>query len=168
MKKIEELPNAMKEYINVLKYERKLSENTIQSYENDLFEFAKFLKKEPKNAQKEDILKYLKEKNSRSATTKAHYFTVLQNYYAFLLENDEIKQNPCDTIYVPKIPQKIPKYLTYEEVDRILDVPLVTPYDYRTKAMLELLYATGMRISELLSLTFSSLDMEQELVRVVG
>jgi len=69
---------------------------------------------------------------------------------------------------MPKIPEKIPKYLTYEEVDTLLNMPLKTAYDYRTHAMLELLYATGMRISELLTLKFSNIDFINDCVRVEG
>lgn len=167
--KEKKLENTMQKYIDSLAYERKLSKNTINSYEENLFKFQDFLKgKDPLKATKEDIESFLKQEVRKKATTKAHYFTVLTNFYLFCISNNLTNINPCETIHLPKIPQKLPNYLTYEEVDKLLNMPLKTPYDYRTKAMLELLYATGMRVSELLSLRFTNIDLENTLVRVEG
>ena len=69
---------------------------------------------------------------------------------------------------MPKLTERLPKYLSYEEVDLLLSFPLKTAYDYRTKAMLELLYATGMRVSELLSLKFYMVDFDNDCVKVEG
>lgn len=163
------LPECMQKYIDTLQYERKLSKNTILSYQDNLKTFWEYIApKDPLQIKKEDIEKFLKFEQEKKVTTKAHYFTVLQNFYLFCLEEGFITQNPCETIHLPKLPDKLPNYLTYEEVDRLLDMPLKTDYDYRTKAMLELLYATGMRVSELLSLRFSNIDLENTLVRVEG
>ena len=163
------LPECMQKYIDTLQYERKLSKNTILSYQDNLKTFWEYIApKDPLQINKEDIEKFLKFEQEKKVTTKAHYFTVLQNFYLFCLEEGFITQNPCETIHLPKLPDKLPNYLTYEEVDRLLDMPLKTDYDYRTKAMLELLYATGMRVSELLSLRFSNIDLENTLVRVEG
>src|SRR5574344_1116260 len=158
----------MNEYLNTLKYERKLSHNTILSYTLDLTEFNNYIHKDSLQVTKEDIESYLKSRHHLSATTRAHNFTVIQNYYLFCLENNFLKVNPCETIHLPKLPEHLPVYLTYEEVDKLLNIPLNTPYDYRTKAMLELLYATGMRISELISLRFSNIDIINDCVRVEG
>ena len=163
------LPEYMQKYIDTIQYERKLSKNTILSYQDNLKTFWEYIApKDPLKVTKEDIEKFLKFEQEKKVTTKAHYFTVLQNFYLFCLEEGFITQNPCETIHLPKLPDKLPNYLTYEEVDRLLDMPLKTDYDYRTKAMLELLYATGMRVSELLSLRFSNIDLENTLVRVEG
>lgn len=163
------LPEYMQKYIDTLQYERKLSKNTILSYQDNLKTFWEYIApKDPLKVTKEDIEKFLKFEQEKKVTTKAHYFTVLQNFYLFCLEEGYTKINPCETIHMPKLPDKLPNYLTYEEVDRLLDMPLKTDYDYRTKAMLELLYATGMRVSELLSLRFSNIDLENTIVRVEG
>ena len=163
------LPECMQKYIDTLQYERKLSKNTILSYQDNLKTFWEYIApKDPLQIKKEDIEKFLKFEQEKKVTTKAHCFTVLQHFYLFCLEEGFITQNPCETIHLPKLPDKLPNYLTYEEVDRLLDMPLKTDYDYRTKAMLELLYATGMRVSELLSLRFSNIDLENTLVRVEG
>ena len=163
------LPEYMQKYIDTLQYERKLSKNTILSYQDNIKTFWEYIApKDPLKVTKEDIEKFLKFEQEKKVTTKAHYFTVLQNFYLFCLEEGYTKINPCETIHMPKLPYKLPNYLTYEEVDRLLDMPLKTDYDYRTKAMLELLYATGMRVSELLSLRFSNIDLENTIVRVEG
>ena len=163
------LPEYMQKYIDTLQYERKLSKNTILSYQDNLKTFWEYIApKDPLKVTKEDIEKFLKFEQEKKVTTKAHYFTVLQNFYLFCLYEGYTKINPCETIHMPKLPDKLPNYLTYEEVDRLLDMPLKTDYDYRTKAMLELLYATGMRVSELLSLRFSNIDLENTIVRVEG
>ena len=163
------LKESIKKYLHSLQYERKLSKNTVNSYEENLYLFQEFLKqKDLFQVTKEDILAFLKQENHKAATTKAHYFTVIQNFYLFCVEEGLTKENPCETIHMPKLPEKLPNYLTYEEVDRLLNMPLYTPYDYRTKAMLELLYATGMRVSELLSSRFTNVDLENFLVRVEG
>jgi len=167
------LPSIVEKYLDTLKYERKLSNNTYLSYKNDLTIFCDYLKcnqdsNKVIHVSKDNILTFLESRDEFSSTTKAHNFTVLQSFYLFLLENQMISSSPCETIHVPKIPDKIPKYLTYEEVDIILNMPLKTPYDYRTHAMLELLYATGMRVSELISLKFSNLDFVSDCIRVEG
>ncbi len=168
MKKIETLNPVMQKYIDSLKYERKLSDNTILSYQNDLFSFQKYSKKDPLKVTKEDIEAFIKARCDDAVTTRAHLFTVLNNFYSFCLEEELRNDNPCEGIHMPKIPERIPVYLTYEEVDTLLNMPLKTVYDYRTKAMLELLYATGMRISELLSLKPSNLNLEDNVIRVEG
>ena len=160
----------LKKYLDSLQFERKLSKNTILSYQNDIDKFIKKQKKEVKAITKEDIEKFLEylDTQGKTSTTKAHYFTSINNFYKYLQEEDIIKNNPCELLKSPQIPKKIPKYLTYEEVEKILNLPIKTIYDYRTKAMLELLYATGMRISELLSLRQANIDFESTCVRVEG
>ncbi len=180
MKKIEKLSEIMEVYIDTLKYVRKLSSNTILSYQNDFMEFCHFLKKKNRlksdvvpsivifEVKEEDILEYFKSQSEKSNTSIAHYFTVLQNFYLFLVEEGYLSSSPFEGLSMPKIPQAIPKYLTYEEVDKILSRPMKTKYDYRTHAMLELMYATGMRVSELLSLKFSNVDFINDCVIVEG
>ena len=162
--------NSVDKYMAYLNYERKLSKNTIASYQNDLEEFQKVTKKELISLRKEEIEKFFSalDQQGKSATTKAHYYTVINSFYKYCQEQGIIKVNPCELLKAPKIPQKIPKYLTYEEVDTLLNMPLNTTYDYRTKAMLELLYATGMRISELLSIRHTNINFEENYLRVEG
>ena len=166
-----EVEPAMQSFLDFLQFERKLSKNTILSYEYNLKEFSLFLKSIQKtslNCTQKEIELFLKRCYEKAAKTRAHYLTVLKSYYQFLLEEGSISKNPCELIVSPSIPKNLPHYLTMEEVDLILDIPLNNAYDYRNKAMLELLYATGMRISELIGLHLYDVDLNECLVRVHG
>lgn len=155
-----------KEYI---KFEKKLSENTLLSYENDLNQLKIFFKdrKSALDLTKDDLLSFLQSRG-QNERTRSHYLSTLNGFYDFLNEGKEEAINPCSTIFFPKIGEHLPNYLSYEEVDKLLSFPLKTIYDYRTKAMLEILYATGLRISELVSLKLKNIDFEQEWIVVEG
>lgn len=156
-------------YLDYLKFEKKLSQNTINSYRDNLVCFKTFLKeKNTIDVTKNDIKKFLELTKHRSDRTRAHYLTVLKSFYNFLVSNNYSFINPIENIVLPKISKKLPKFLTIEEVDNLLDIELKTPLDYRNKAMLELLYATGVRISELINLTIANVSFEDDLIRVVG
>ena len=161
----------IEKFIDYLKYEKKLSHNTIASYENDLHQFKIYLKnKDLTKVTPQEIHKYLnyQGKNNKSATTIAHNLTVLNSFYTFLSDEDEHVINPCQNVLHPKIPQKLPQYLTEEEVDKLLDIPITDAYTARNKAMLELLYATGIRVSELINLKFVNLELNDDYIRVLG
>ena len=85
-----------------------------------------------------------------------------------MINENIVKTNPCINIISPKLAKKLPNYLTEEEVDKLLNIPLKTAYDYRNKAMLELLYATGIRVSELINLKFVNLELQDDFIRVMG
>ncbi len=156
-------------YLDYLQFERKLSENTIDSYRNNLNRFEEFLNgKSIKKVTKEEILAYLKSNENMAEKSRAHYLTVLKNFYEFLSTEEIIKENPCENIKAPKITKKLPEFLTYEEVEKLLDIKLKTPFDYRNKAMLELLYATGLRVSELVNLQLNQIDFENDLLQILG
>ncbi len=155
-------------YLDHLKYERKLSDNTCNSYRDNLKQFEIFFEnKNILNLTEKDIKKFISELD-KTEKTKAHYLTVLNSFYNFLLDEEKIKINPCENIKQPKLPKKLPNYLTVEEVDKLLDLRLNTPLAYRNKAMLELLYSTGIRITELIELKLNNIDFTDELVRVMG
>ena len=155
-------------YIDYLSFERKLSNNTIKSYMNDLKDFDIFFGGDLDSLSFNDIKKYLESLKNDSARTVAHYLTVINSFYDFLVNDGVIKENPCNNISAPKLPKKLPNYLTEEEIDRLLDIKLVTMYDYRNKAMFELLYATGVRISELVNLKITDVDLYNCFIRVFG
>ena len=115
----------------------------------------------------EDIRSFL---NSLELTpkTKAHYLSVLNSFYNYMIFNGNIKVNPCNGIKSPKLEKKLPNYLTIEEIDKLLDIKLLKPIDYRNKAMLEVLFATGTRISELINLTLNQIDFDECIIRVLG
>ncbi|MEG1149820.1 MAG: tyrosine recombinase [Bacilli bacterium] len=156
------------DYIDYLKYERKLSINTTSSYYNNLYLFSKYLNnKDILVINAKDIRDFIYSID-KSSKTKAHYLSVLNSFYNYLINTDKIKVNPCNTVKMPKMEQTLPNYLTTEEIDKLFNIRLIKPLDYRNKAMLELLYATGTRISELINLTFSQVDFADCTLRVMG
>lgn len=157
----------IKAYIDYLMYERRLSKNTILAYKKDLNIIISTLKKDLNQLNKDDINNFLKNMDV-SSRTKAHYLTVLNSYYNYLIFTGLLSMNPCDMIKSPKIEKKLPVYLTIEEIDKLFNIRLNKPIDYRNKAMLELLFATGTRISELTSLTLSQINFEESIIKVMG
>lgn len=155
-------------YIDYLKYERKLSDNTLKSYLNDLKDYDNYFKGNIKDVSYNDIQKYISTIQDKTSRTINHYITVINSFYTFLVGDGIITENPCTNIKSPKLEKKLPVFLTEEEVDKLLDINLNTPYDYRNKAMLELLYATGLRITELCNLKITDVDINNALVRVFG
>ena len=156
-------------YLDYLLFERKLSKNTILSYQDNLNRFETFLngKKIPE-LKRSDIEKYLEFNDKMAEKSRAHYLTVIKNFYEFLVFEDLVEYNPCETIRQPKISQTLPHYLTENETERLLNIDLKTVFDYRNKAMLELLYATGIRVSELVNLKLNNIDLENDIIRVLG
>lgn len=156
-------------YLDSLQFERKLSKNTVLSYQDNLNRFEEFISgKSITEITKKDIEAYLKFNDSMAEKSRAHYITVLRNFYQFLVYEDLINKNPCETIKQPKISKSLPHYLTEEETYKLLSFPINTNYDYRNKAMLELLYATGIRVSELVNLKLSNIHLDEDLIRVMG
>lgn len=162
--------NYINEYIDYLKIDRKYSNNTILSYSNDLNQWLHFLKnKDVLKTTKEEIHKFLvEEQNNKSMRTIAHSMTVLKNFYYFLQKNKYISDNPMEYMELPKLKKTLPTVLSFQEVNLLLDIDLKTKYDYRNKAMLELLYSSGLRVSELVNLTIYDIDLDENIVRIFG
>lgn len=167
--------NYIKDYIDYTKYERKLSKETSKNYEYDLIHFNTFLVKNKYNLnditsinQKiiEDYLSYLN--INKDSITIARNITSLNNFFKYLMIEKIIEANPCEFIDRPKLSKKLPNVLSVEEVDKLLDIKLNTRFDYRNKAMLELLYSSGLRISELVNLTTRDIDFTNSIVRCFG
>lgn len=154
-------------YIDYIKYEKRLSENTIKSYLNDIEKLYLYDKNYFK-FKNNDLNKYLQSLDHLDSRSLAHLITVLRSFYGFLSREGIINQNPCSDIAMPKIGAKLPNYLTSEEVNKLLDIKLEKPNDYRNKAMLELAFATGLRVSELVNLKVSDINFNDCYLRVMG
>ena len=162
-------PNIyIEKYISYLQYERALSDNTIKSYFYDLKRFDLYFKGNVLDLSYDELQRYLSSVKDLKARSLAHHITVLTSFYNFLVDEKIITNNPCENIINTKIPKKLPIYLTEDEINKLLDIPLNNEYDYRNKAMLELLYATGLRISELINLKVNDVDFDECIVRVLG
>ena len=157
----------IKFYLEYLKYERRVSDNTVESYGENLKIISNDLKKDLLTLDISDIRKYLSTLEV-TPKTKAHYLSVLNSFYNYMIFNGIIKNNPCSGIKLPKLEKKLPNYLTIDEIDKLLDIKLTKPIDYRNKAMLEVLFATGTRISELINLTLNQIDYDECVIRVFG
>ena len=168
MKKDIKLNENIELYLNFLKYERKLSNNTYESYSYNLLKIFNYFHQIDLIKLSSDDIRMFLYNSKESSKTKSHYLTVLKSFYDYMLDLDQINKNPCDEIKSPKISKNLPKFLTEEEVNKLLDIKCVKPIDYRNKAMLEMLYATGMRISELLNLELSNINLIDESVKVMG
>ncbi len=156
------------DYLDYLKYERKVSENTLKSYRQNLTNFVVFWSnKNILHLTNAEVKNFIYQMNS-TAKTKAHYLTVLNSFYNYLIIIGKIDNNPCAALKMPKLEKKLPNYLTEEEVNNLLNIKCLKPLDYRNKAMLELLYATGARISELVNLKLNQIDFDECVIRIMG
>ena len=168
MKNIIELDKNTEEYLNYLKYERKLSNNTYESYRYNLIKVGEYFHNNNLLNLSEDDIRTFLYNSKECSKTNAHYLTVLKSFYDYMLDLGYIKINPCENIKMPKLEKNLPKFLSVEEVDKLLDIDLKKPIDYRNKAMLEVLYATGMRISELLNLHLANYNENDASIKVMG
>lgn len=166
---VDDIMNYIEEYRKYLLIDKKYSNNTILSYMNDLNNFQKFIKKDMTKINKKDILKFIEfERKTKDSRTIAHSLTVIRNFYNFLLIENIIEENPTSKIDSPKLKKSLPTVLSKEEIDNLLNIELNDKYDYRDKAMLELMYATGMRISELINITIEDINLVNSCVIVNG
>ncbi len=169
------MQKQLQEYTNYLAVEKGLSKNTLESYRRDLNKFIAFLNKRevvnPEIVDREDINLFLAElKVNKSATsTISRTIASIRSFFNFLMEEGFIETNPALDLESPKIEKKLPRVLTTSEIDRLLGQP--RPGDHkglRDKAMLELLYASGIRVSELIDLNLSDFDPRVGYLRCRG
>lgn len=158
----------LENYRNYLKYERAYSDNTVGAYMNDLNKYEEFLKKDILESDTEDLEKYLKYIKNLESTTVAHKITSIKSYFNYNIKRGIVSVNPADKVSRPKLTKHLPEYLTEEEVYKLLDVEVKSPYDYRNKTILELLYSSGIRISELVNIKTPNYDSEECLIRIMG
>lgn len=158
----------LENYRNYLKYERAYSDNTVGAYMNDLNKYEEFLKKDILESDTEDLENYLKYIKNSESTTVAHKITSIKSYFNYNIKRGIVSVNPADKVSRPKLTKHLPEYLTEEEVGKLLDVEVKSPYDYRNKTILELLYSSGIRISELVNIKTPNYDSEECLIRIMG
>lgn len=165
----------LKEYLAHIKLERNLSKNTIASYRNDIAAFNSLLKDcavdDPSKISSEHISKFFKTLKDLglSNTSAARYFSSLKGFFLYLSKNNYIVKNPIDKISAPKLSKKLPEVLTVNEIESILSKPkLNDKLGLRDKAILELFYACGTRVSELINIKTADLFLKEEVIRVFG
>ena len=169
-----ELAAAISSFLTHAKVEKGLSANTISAYQRDLLKFAEFAKKRKltvETVSTDDLVDFLAGlyRQKLESRTVARHLVTLRNFFRFAQIHELITTDPSINLESPKIRRNLPGYLRLEEIEKILAQPdAKTPMGLRDKAMLEVLYSTGLRVSELTSLKVSDLDSKVGCVRCIG
>ena len=164
----------LEEYVRYLSLERGLSPRSVSSYRSDIgrfFAWAQERKIDTSKAQRSDLDDFLWAERERGLKPASLFRKVesLKSYFAFETLEERLPESPAETLRSPRIPSRLPKFLTREEAARLLSAPGSDSYeDLRDRAMLELLYASGLRVSELVSLKPESANLQDGWVRVLG
>jgi integrase/recombinase XerD len=172
---------AIKKFLNYLEVERGFSRNTIEAYENDLNQLVGFLEEEAAKGgaikpwtafDRQSILSYLTNLKERryAATTVARKVAAIKSFFSFLATEGLVKENPTRDVPSPRVGKSLPKPISITQARQLLEETekRATPEAKRDKAMLHLLYASGMRVSELVSLNMSDVDTDGGYVRCFG
>jgi integrase/recombinase XerD len=169
------MEQILNQFLNYLTIERGLSKNTLEAYSHDLNRFLDHLRK----TGVEDILKVSKfdvraflldlKKKKLSAKTITRYLVAIRTFFRFLIQEGTLSANPVEELETPKMTKTLPQILTLKEVEQLLEQPnLQTPLGVRDRAMIEVLYATGVRVTELVCLPMNQINLEGGYVLVYG
>lgn len=160
----------LKDFSFYLKVERRLSPNTVAAYSGDVGDFFSACDLLPREVDKDDIREYIASRAGKlSKRSQARLLSSLKAFFDWCIVEGERKDNPCDAVDFPKLGQYLPEVLSVEEVEAIMDsVDLRSPSGVRDRAILELLYGCGLRVSELCGLCISHVYLDEGFVRVVG
>ncbi len=165
----------VKEYTSFMTDIRHKSLNTVESYKRDVTQYISYLDgtgvTDISSTTKTTVLSYLLylQKEGRASSTVSRTLASLRSYYLFMMQNGVVKSNPTSNLEAPHVEKKIPKILSGEEVELLLEQPKnCDNKGIRDKAMLELLYATGIRVSELINLDISDVNVPMSFVRCKG
>ena len=166
---------ALSDYQMYLRIERGLSENSILNYGLDIKMFQRFLleiksEEGPLDCSRETVQRFIYETAKvMSPHTKARRIAGLRSFFDYLIFESYIKINPTDLIEAPKLGRKLPDVLSFKEIDLLMDtIDLGHPQGHRNRAIIETLYGSGLRVSELTQLSLSNLFFEEEMIRVTG
>ncbi|WP_338776909.1 site-specific tyrosine recombinase XerD [Metabacillus sp. FJAT-52054] len=167
--------DQLKDFIHYMVVERGLSHNTVVSYERDLKNYLRFWAGQELDSLNKvsrvhiiHFLKMLKE-SGKSSKTIARHIASIRAFHQFLLRERAVDQDPSVHIETPQVERTLPKVLSLEEVEKLMDTPLMnSPFGYRDKAMLELMYATGIRVSEMTELNLADVHLEMGFIRCFG
>ena len=164
------MEKQIKLFLEFLQNEKKLSDNTLQSYKRDILQYQNYLEENGINyakVSKEDVkayLTYLKQIGKKPSTISRNLASI-RSFYQFSIRNKKIKNDPTEDVQSPKIEKRVPSVLTAQEVELLLEQPKdVDLKGTRDKAMLEFAYATGMRVTEIINLNIEDVNLEGEYV----
>ena len=159
------------EYINYVYIEKKLSKNTKEAYLNDLEEFCNYINNPSiKSINTDDIRDYINHlaEEKQKDKTIARKIVSIKTFFEYLIKNNIIDNNPSEKISSPKLKKSIPKVLNINEINKLLEYKPTNNKEYRNKAMMELMYASGLRVSELVDLELNNIDFNNNYVRIFG
>lgn len=157
--------NRYKIYLKTIK---KFSDNTIDAYIHDLLKLKKFTKKDLIKTTKSDLEKFNKTLNELDPKSKARVISSIKSFYKYEMIKGNVCENISNVLIIPKFKKSIPDILSIEEVDKLLDIEVIDHISARNKAMLELMYASGLRVTELINLKPNDVDLENNTVRTMG
>ena len=169
-----EVPHYLQPFLDSLWLESGLSKHTVSAYRTDLLAFSSWLAESDINlatATRQDILRFqsIRMREGRKVRSEARLLSSLRRFYRYLCREDIRDSDPTAQIESPRLGKPLPNSLTEDEVENLLEQPNIdVPLGLRDRTMLEVLYATGLRVTELVSLTIEQLNMRQGLVRCVG
>ena len=161
-----EMEKQIKSFLDFLKIEKKMSENTLQSYLRDILQFQKYLNENKLNyakLDKEDIKEYLHHLQviGKKTSSISRSLASIRSFYQFEIRNKKVKINPTENVQAPKVEKHAPNILSSQEIELLLNQPKdVDLKGTRDKAMLEFAYATGMRVTEIISLNIEDINLE--------
>lgn len=169
------LKREVKDFLHYLRIERGLAENTLLSYNRDLEQYVDYLTKEKVVKSWEDVKRthiisflYANRKDGKSTATIARMISALRSFHQFLIRERIVTHDASLHIETPKLERMLPETLSFAEVEKLLDVKGQEPLDLRNKAMVEVLYATGLRVSELVQLQVFDVHISMGFVRCLG
>lgn len=163
------MKDILKDYENYLKIERAMSRNTVASYCSDVRKFLAAVPSQPEYVAPEDIEQYLSGISLVSKRSQARFLSSLRSFFNWLVLEGSITDNPCDKIESPKLGHYLPEVLSVEEVEAMMAaVDLSTWQGLRDRAILEILYGCGLRVSEAVGLKLSCLYFDEGYIRVIG
>lgn len=162
----------IKQFCQYLSYEQGLASNSVEAYRQDAQDWANFLQdKRFQEADAADIIKYMGQarKEGLSIETVLRRLSGFSQLYDYFIKEKIIKNNPVDYIIKPQKWDKLPSYLNYDEVDKLLAAPnIATTSGYRDSLILETMYASGMRVSEVVNVSIADIDFKRGIIKVVG
>ncbi|MGV3630286.1 MAG: site-specific tyrosine recombinase XerD [Bacteroidota bacterium] len=164
----------IKQFISYLKIEKGLSGNSIEAYERDVLklkDFAESNKSEPVQIRLDDLQQFIAQLHDLglAARSQARIISGIKQFFLFLVLENEMEDDPCELLEMPKLGRKLPEVLDLEEIESLLNaVDLSKAEGPRNRAILETLYSCGLRVSELVNLKFADLYFDQGFIRVLG
>lgn len=159
--------NYINDFLLYLEMDLNYSKNTINTYQNNLSILSNNIDKDLLKLSSKDIEHFISSLNLESSSI-SNYLSSFKTFYNYYIKIGMLKENPVLLIDSPKLKKHLPTYLTIDEIDKLLNIEIKDAFSARNKSLLELLYATGLRISELINLEFKNIDLNDCIVRIMG